>query len=251
MPGAVIPRRVDRIIQRVQSLTRSSSAGVTEMMSDCEGSSSQLLTKSKSGRLFSAFAIRRTRSMPRVGSPPADVPQGSLPVYVGAERKRFVISTKYLSHPLFKALLKRSEEEFGFNHQGGLAIACDPHMFEHLLWMIGSDNPAVRKDMKPESLELGEGEGICVQFKLFLPTPLLLWLPVSRRGQHPPKAVELVASPGWITCVNTLYRPGGNCQRWFIVTGLILYRIRVLQCLPILGVDSRAVLMKPWPESAP
>ncbi|KAL2623012.1 hypothetical protein R1flu_003217 [Riccia fluitans] len=137
-------------MRRVQSLTRTSSAPMAT--SDGEGSSNKLLTKSKSGRLFSAFAIRRSRSMPRVDSPPADVPQGSLPVYVGSERKRFVISTKYLSHPLFKALLKRSEEEFGFNHQGGLAIACDPQMFEHLLWVIGSDNPAVRDDQKLDDL---------------------------------------------------------------------------------------------------
>ncbi|CAM6127267.1 unnamed protein product [Calypogeia fissa] len=35
---------------------------------------------------------------------PDDIPQGYLAVYVGNEQKRFGISTKYLSHHLFKAL---------------------------------------------------------------------------------------------------------------------------------------------------
>jgi hypothetical protein len=75
---------------------------------------------------------------------PRDIRHGYMAVYVGKERKRFVISTNYLSHRLFKALLKRSEEEYGFVYEGGVAIACEPVLFEHLLWMIGNDDPAAK-----------------------------------------------------------------------------------------------------------
>lgn len=151
MPGTVIPKGVDRIMRRVQSLTRKSPP--TETHSDGEYSSTNKLKSSKSSRKFSAFAVSRSKSMSRMDALPGDIPQGCLAVYVGQERKRFVISTKYLSHELFKGLLKRSEEEFGFNHQGGLTIACDPVLFEHLLWLIGTDNPAARTTKLEELLD--------------------------------------------------------------------------------------------------
>ena len=67
---------------------------------------------------------------------PADVPSGCLAVYVGNERQRFVISTSYLTNSIFRALLAKSEEEFGFCCDGGLRIACNPGVFEHLLWWL-------------------------------------------------------------------------------------------------------------------
>lgn len=85
---------------------------------------------------------------------PDDIPQGYLAVYVGNERKRFVISTQYLSHHLFKALLKKSEEEFGFEHQGGLPIACEPDLFEHLLWLIGTNSPAAETSQLDDLVDL-------------------------------------------------------------------------------------------------
>jgi len=69
-------------------------------------------------------------------SPPPDVPAGCLAVYVGRERRRFVIPTSHLSNSVFRALLAKSEEEFGFCCDGGLRIACAPDVFEHLLWWL-------------------------------------------------------------------------------------------------------------------
>jgi SAUR family protein len=69
-------------------------------------------------------------------SPPQDVPAGSLPVYVGEERRRFVIPMSYLSNNIFRALLEKSEEEYGFRCEGGLRIACSPDVFEHFLWWL-------------------------------------------------------------------------------------------------------------------
>ncbi|KAL9173824.1 hypothetical protein ABFS82_02G014600 [Erythranthe guttata] len=59
-----------------------------------------------------------------------EVPKGHLTVYVGQNEKRFVIPLSYLNHPLFKELLFRAEEEFGFHHpMGGLTIPCSEDLF--------------------------------------------------------------------------------------------------------------------------
>ena len=63
-------------------------------------------------------------------------PQGFMAVYVGTERRRFVIRADHLNHPLFRRLLEKTEEEFGFEQKGGLWIACEVVLFEHLLWMM-------------------------------------------------------------------------------------------------------------------
>lgn len=72
-------------------------------------------------------------------SPPEDVPAGCLPVYVGEERRRFIIPTSYLTNSSFQALLAKSEEEYGLRCEGGLRIACPPDAFEHLLWSLQGD----------------------------------------------------------------------------------------------------------------
>ncbi|CAL1357429.1 unnamed protein product [Linum trigynum] len=68
--------------------------------------------------------------------PPSDVPKGYLAVYVGPELRRFIIPTAYLSHSLFKVLLEKAEEEFGFDHSGGLTIPCEIETFKFLLKCI-------------------------------------------------------------------------------------------------------------------
>ncbi|KAG2311255.1 hypothetical protein Bca52824_022812 [Brassica carinata] len=64
---------------------------------------------------------------------PADVPKGYLAVYVGPELRRFIIPTSYLSHSLFKVLLEKAEEEFGFDQSGALTIPCEVETFKYLL----------------------------------------------------------------------------------------------------------------------
>jgi SAUR family protein len=68
--------------------------------------------------------------------PPPDVPRGYCPVYVGAEQRRFVIPTGYLAHPVFRLLLEKAEEEFGFQHQGALAIPCETEAFKYILQCV-------------------------------------------------------------------------------------------------------------------
>ncbi|KDP27603.1 hypothetical protein JCGZ_19608 [Jatropha curcas] len=61
----------------------------------------------------------------------SEVPRGHLAVYVGEQqKKRFVVPISYLRHPSFQDLLKRAEEEFGFDHpMGGLTIPCKEDAF--------------------------------------------------------------------------------------------------------------------------
>lgn len=84
--------------------------------------------------------------------PPPDVPAGCLAVYVGIERRRFVIQTSFLTNSVFRALLAKSEEEFGFRCDGGLRIACAPDVFEHLLWWL--EGPTAQHEHVEEELEL-------------------------------------------------------------------------------------------------
>ncbi|CAF2338986.1 unnamed protein product [Brassica rapa] len=78
--------------------------------------------------------------------PPADVPKGYLAVYVGPELRRFIIPTTYLSHSLFKVLLEKAEEEFGFDQSGALTIPCEVETFKFLIKCM-ENNP---KDYHPD-----------------------------------------------------------------------------------------------------
>ncbi|KAG6740559.1 hypothetical protein POTOM_056014 [Populus tomentosa] len=80
--------------------------------------------------------------------PPADVPKGYLAVYVGPELRRFIIPTSYLSHSLFKVLLVKVEEEFGFDHTGALTIPCEIETFKFLLQCM-ENHPKDHEDEGP------------------------------------------------------------------------------------------------------
>ncbi|KAG6711830.1 hypothetical protein I3843_05G067400 [Carya illinoinensis] len=62
----------------------------------------------------------------RAASTSPEVPRGFFAVYVGeTQKRRFVVPVSYLNQPLFQDLLRKAEEEFGFNHPtGGLTIPC-------------------------------------------------------------------------------------------------------------------------------
>ncbi|PHT62404.1 Auxin-responsive protein SAUR20 [Capsicum annuum] len=65
----------------------------------------------------------------------SDVPKGHLAVYLGEtdKKKRYVVPIAYLNHTSFQELLKKAEEEFGFQHpMGGLTIPCNEETFFHV-----------------------------------------------------------------------------------------------------------------------
>ncbi|XP_042051737.1 indole-3-acetic acid-induced protein ARG7-like [Salvia splendens] len=78
------------------------------------------------------------------GSPKCRTPSGSLAVYIGPERIRFVIPTRFLNFPVFVALLDQAEEEFGFQTAGGLVLLCEPGFFSQILRLLDDDEERFR-----------------------------------------------------------------------------------------------------------
>lgn len=66
-------------------------------------------------------------------------PEGCFSVYVGPEKQRFVIKTRYVNHPLFKTLLEEAESEYGYSSEGPLALPCNVEIFSKLLVEMDSD----------------------------------------------------------------------------------------------------------------
>lgn len=90
-------------------------------------------------------------------------PEGCFSVYVGPERQRFVIKTKFANHPLFKMVLEDAEMEYGFNCEGPLLLPCEVDLFYKVL---------AEMDCKETSPHCGFVYGSCSPFS-----------PCRRRGK--------------------------------------------------------------------
>ncbi|PHT42528.1 Auxin-induced protein 6B [Capsicum baccatum] len=66
-------------------------------------------------------------------------PSGSLAVYVGPEKHRFVIPTRFLNLPVFISLLDKAAEEFGYQRTGGLVLPCEVEYFSEILVLLDRD----------------------------------------------------------------------------------------------------------------
>ncbi|KAJ6947121.1 auxin-responsive protein SAUR78-like [Populus alba x Populus x berolinensis] len=53
-------------------------------------------------------------------------------VYVGKSRRRYLLRSDVICHPLFQGLMDRSEDN------QVVVVACEVVLFEHLLWMLES-----------------------------------------------------------------------------------------------------------------
>jgi len=73
-------------------------------------------------------------------SPSSVTPTGFLALYVGEERQRNVVPTSYLSHPLFKMLLEKAYDEFGFAQRNGLVVPCSASTFREVVNAIECNN---------------------------------------------------------------------------------------------------------------
>ncbi|KAI3419550.1 uncharacterized protein J3R85_013053 [Psidium guajava] len=67
-------------------------------------------------------------------------PDGFFAVYVGDEHRRFVVPTGFLSHPLFKILLEKASDEFGFEQRERLVVPCSVSTFQEVLSAIEGCN---------------------------------------------------------------------------------------------------------------
>ncbi|KAK7313211.1 hypothetical protein VNO77_37750 [Canavalia gladiata] len=100
----------------------------------------QLIRKlSRVGDSSLQYTLLRSESrMPRRGESfrrnrHVGVPVGHVPVYVGEEMERFVVSAELLNHPVFVKLLNRSAQEYGYEQKGVLRIPCHVIVFERVL----------------------------------------------------------------------------------------------------------------------
>jgi len=101
------------------------------------------LTKLKSAikRLPSFTKIARTNSS--IAAADNDHIDGKISkelhaVYVGKSRRRYLLSSDVICHPLFQGLIDRSGAGFGDEDNQAVVVACEVVLFEHLLWMIES-----------------------------------------------------------------------------------------------------------------
>ncbi|KAL1221350.1 Auxin-responsive protein SAUR41 [Cardamine amara subsp. amara] len=92
----------------------------------------------------STSSFRNRRGHHRLHAPPPwsicqarrvnnSVPAGHVPVYVGEEMERFVVSAELLNHPIFVGLLNRSAQEYGYAQKGVLHIPCHVIVFERVV----------------------------------------------------------------------------------------------------------------------
>lgn len=56
-----------------------------------------------------------------------------MPVFVGEEMERFIVSAELLNHPIFVTLLNKSAQEYGYEQKGVLRIPCHVFLFERVL----------------------------------------------------------------------------------------------------------------------
>ncbi|XVF55752.1 hypothetical protein PTKIN_Ptkin06aG0062000 [Pterospermum kingtungense] len=63
----------------------------------------------------------------------ASTPSGFFAIYVGEEEERFVVRTSFLSHPLFKMLLEKSYNEYGFEQRDRLVVPCSVSTFKEVV----------------------------------------------------------------------------------------------------------------------
>ncbi|KAJ9549171.1 hypothetical protein OSB04_021714 [Centaurea solstitialis] len=67
-------------------------------------------------------------------------PRGCIALYVGEERRRFVVQTAHLSHPLFQILLEKAAEEFGFDQKDRLVVPCSVDAFLEVVSSVKCNN---------------------------------------------------------------------------------------------------------------
>ncbi|PWA35213.1 SAUR-like auxin-responsive protein family [Artemisia annua] len=106
-------------------------------------SSLKILTKKAKVR-FSDESSQPKRSFKdyeeEASSPSSKTPPGFFTLYVGEERHRFVVPMGYLSHPVFKMMLEKSANEFGFTQENGLVVPCSVNAFQEMVSVVESCN---------------------------------------------------------------------------------------------------------------
>ncbi|KAG5001074.1 hypothetical protein JHK82_022222 [Glycine max] len=76
-------------------------------------------------------------------------------IFVGSTRKRYIISKKYLNHPLLNALINKSKQiKKDSDESSVLVVNCEVVLFDHLLWMLENADPKFSSESLEELAEL-------------------------------------------------------------------------------------------------
>lgn len=94
----------------------------------------RLQSGSKLGRTSNAIAANPAWRAPGEGGGE----DGLQAVYVGKSRRRYLISSQLLDHPLFQVLADKSSSS---PSDEGIVVGCEVVLFEHLLWMLENADP--------------------------------------------------------------------------------------------------------------
>ncbi|XP_004488799.1 auxin-responsive protein SAUR71 [Cicer arietinum] len=88
------------------------------------------------------------------------VPEGHVPIYVGDEMARFVVSAELLNHPIFVKLLNQSAQEYGYEQKGVLRLPCNVCVFERVLeaLKLGQDTRHIIELLNSSSSSSSEEE---------------------------------------------------------------------------------------------
>ncbi|KAH8494647.1 hypothetical protein H0E87_021149 [Populus deltoides] len=127
-PIAVIPSKINLILRKCKSLSR------------------QL------GRSSSYSSLRSKSTREDLWGDHKQEDENHETIFVGSTRKRYVISSKYLSHPLVNALIEKSRQKPGGDNI--LVVKCEVVFFDHLLWMLENADPNASFDSLEELADL-------------------------------------------------------------------------------------------------
>ncbi|KAI8553136.1 hypothetical protein RHMOL_Rhmol06G0321500 [Rhododendron molle] len=114
------------------------------MLRKCKTLSRQL------GRTSSYSSLRSNSTRDDFWAGRAD--EESETVFVGKTRRRYVISSKYLNHPLLNALIQKSKQNPGDDDM--ITVKCEVVLFDHLLWMLENADPNLSSDSLEELADL-------------------------------------------------------------------------------------------------
>lgn len=121
------PRRRNRGYLRLQPCPSAALLSPRKQQQHDDVGSPRMLTWGRS-------LARRMKLLAHKEPAEATTPKGQVAVYVGGpepgESMRYVVPVVYFNHPLFGELLREAEEEFGFEHPGGITIPCAASRFE-------------------------------------------------------------------------------------------------------------------------
>ncbi|OMO66053.1 Auxin responsive SAUR protein [Corchorus olitorius] len=74
------------------------------------------------------------------------IPKDLHAVYVGKSRRRYLVGSEIICHPLFQELIDRSSSgatagggNIDDEEGGEILVSCEVVLFEHLLWMLEND----------------------------------------------------------------------------------------------------------------